>query len=1034
MTALNKAQLNFVDTLIDSFDKEIIPWRATWDTPIFASYNEKNKNAYRGFNQLTLYLTALSNGWDDPRWMTFKQANELGYRIKKGSIGTDVLHFSIRHRETKKAITIKEYNVLEQAKKEDYCVATKTYRVFNAMQIEGLEPFDPKSNHIYYEDEKAALFVNTFVSNTKLTVKHGGDKAYYVPAEDCVQLPAATNFWNEQAYYAALLHECAHATMHSSRLDREGSFKFGSEEYALEELRAELTSVFLTMDLGLHFDESHERNHRSYIQWWKNKIKNDPQVIFKALADAQKIREYMLEKGEYSKIYAQANESIEKHSMLTDEGYIPTNIDNVSRLSMEEYYYRIQHQLKEKETAILFKLGVPVVVRCGFIDKNDHYYTNLQVNKKTQNMSEEKEMDWFNEMDIKVADHRIVDEEDLLILKDSYAHGYLDPSFVQVDDMPQVISVFRYLTDPKYHVLEEDVCYTIQEEMVSNIPLTIEKLMDYKNQYLTDEVLEKAASKKAWQFAAKYEGKDPLTIIKQNVEITPSMISTIEEQEVKTLALAQEKKKETVVINLFAGPGAGKTTAAWELASKLKKLNYITEYVPEYAKELVWDEKHELLDGTLEHQKLLLNEQSHRIKRLLGKVDFIVTDAPELINLNFLKCDDPKLSEEYQKMVLQDFNGRTNFNLFIKRGEYYETAGRVHTLEESINLDNSIQKILKDNNIFYGSYEHNESDKIIENCVITYKKAQAVLEETVPTKDNPKISLDDLKNSISIIEYARDQLNFSLVKESRGIYRIEEHDSCKIYPNNTFYRFSNSVGGSIIDFIKHFESCDTIEAIEKMKSYYEDYHPEVRFDTSKSSIKAINLKGISNLTVPDKNETNKHVYSYLTKTRGIKPSIVKEYLDRKILYEDARKNCVFVGKFNNVINYATLRASSKSSKFKQDISGSIKEVGIYVSNHASTLIVNESVIDQMSYMSLVQNHQLYDYLSIQGAANAVSAVRFHMLKRAESNNVKKIVFALDNDKAGSENTVKAIDYIKKIILILKHKCIFQKIKILMKIC
>ena len=94
--------------------------------------------------------------------------------------------------------------------------------------------------------------------------------------------------------------------------------------------------------------------------------------------------------------------------------------------------------------------------------------------------------------------------------------------------------------------------------------------------------------------------------------------------------------KNTIIVNLFAGTGAGKTTCAWEIASELKKRNIQAEYVPEYAKELVWDEKRELLDGSLKNQRKLFQEQNHRLARLIGKVDVVVTDAPILLNQVYL--------------------------------------------------------------------------------------------------------------------------------------------------------------------------------------------------------------------------------------------------------------------------------------------------------------------------------------------------------------------------------------------------------------
>lgn len=88
------------------------------------------------------------------------------------------------------------------------------------------------------------------------------------------------------------------------------------------------------------------------------------------------------------------------------------------------------------------------------------------------------------------------------------------------------------------------------------------------------------------------------------------------------------KYNNTKIVNAFAGPGAGKTTACLEIVSQLKMRGKSAEYVPEYAKELVWDERTQLLDGSLMNQLTILCEQYKRIKRLFHKVDYIVTDSP----------------------------------------------------------------------------------------------------------------------------------------------------------------------------------------------------------------------------------------------------------------------------------------------------------------------------------------------------------------------------------------------------------------------
>lgn len=180
-------------------------------------------------------------------------------------------------------------------------------------------------------------------------------------------------------------------------------------------------------------------------------------------------------------------------------------------------------------------------------------------------------------------------------------------------------------------------------------------------------------------------------------------------------------EKKTVVLNLFGGPGSGKTTCAWEIASKLKKMGYVTEYVPEYAKELVWDKNYELLDGSLEHQQVLLKEQNHRVNRLLRQVDFVVTDSPVLLNGCYLKETNVEVAEKYKNDVLQEFKKYNNFCIYIQRGDNFEKTGRIHNEEEPLTLDQEIKNMLKENKIIYSMYAHNEVDLAISNCVRTYE-------------------------------------------------------------------------------------------------------------------------------------------------------------------------------------------------------------------------------------------------------------------------------------------------------------------------
>ena len=189
--------------------------------------------------------------------------------------------------------------------------------------------------------------------------------------------------------------------------------------------------------------------------------------------------------------------------------------------------------------------------------------------------------------------------------------------------------------------------------------------------------------------------------------------------------------KKTVVVNLFAGPGAGKTTCAWAIASELKKRNIETEYVSEYAKELVWDTDLTLLDGTLPHQKILFQEQKHRIDRLIGKVDVIVTDSPTILGLMYVDKSKCSVNEylTFEQEAITDYKRYNNFNLFINRGKEFQQAGRIHNLEQSKKIDTEIKDLLNRNGIYYGTYYHQTLDVLVNNIMTNLGRNKEINEE-----------------------------------------------------------------------------------------------------------------------------------------------------------------------------------------------------------------------------------------------------------------------------------------------------------------
>jgi antirestriction protein ArdC len=127
-----------------------------------------------------------------------------------------------------------------------------------------------------------------------LKLGHGGDRAFYSPARDAVQMPNRDQFESPEAYAGTLLHELGHATGGENRLNRPLSNGFGTSEYAREELVAELCSAFASAETGVQFDD---KNHAAYIGSWLEALRGDKHAVFAAAKDASKAVDYLLEKS-----------------------------------------------------------------------------------------------------------------------------------------------------------------------------------------------------------------------------------------------------------------------------------------------------------------------------------------------------------------------------------------------------------------------------------------------------------------------------------------------------------------------------------------------------------------------------------------------------------------------------------------------------------------------------------------------------------------------------------------------------------------
>ena|SRR5437762_2075314 len=147
----------------------------------------------------------------------------------------------------------------------------------------------------------------------------------------------------------------------------------------------------------------------------------------------------------------------------------------------------------------------------------------------------------------------------------------------------------------------------------------------------------------------------------------------------------------TIVVNLFAGPGTGKSTTAAALFAELKYEGITTELASEYAKDKVWENSLDVLSN----QIYIFGKQHHRIHRLLNKVEVVITDCPLILTLWYGRHHGEKLGE----LVLNEHNKLNNFNVFLQRAKLYNPAGRLQTESEARDIDGQLRKILTDNNI-----------------------------------------------------------------------------------------------------------------------------------------------------------------------------------------------------------------------------------------------------------------------------------------------------------------------------------------------
>lgn len=268
--------------IIEQLENNIVPWEKPWSGTIDGAFNRVSKKPYSILNQMLLKY--------DNEYANFKQWKDLGGHIRKGEKSEIVVFW--------KMYPIKE-------KQDDGTEIIKTIpllkyiNVFHISQVDGVEPLKQKVTHDIEPIDKAEKILNDYWNRENITIEHvKGDKAFYSPMFDKIQLPLFEQFKQSEEYYSTAFHESVHSTMKTSRCNRQEDRKgkvvsFGSEEYSKEELVAEVGSAQLMNMVGIETTKSF-RNSTAYIQSWLKVLRNDNKFIVSASSKAEKAVNYIL--------------------------------------------------------------------------------------------------------------------------------------------------------------------------------------------------------------------------------------------------------------------------------------------------------------------------------------------------------------------------------------------------------------------------------------------------------------------------------------------------------------------------------------------------------------------------------------------------------------------------------------------------------------------------------------------------------------------------------------------------------------------
>lgn len=375
-----------VEKIIENMKQGYVLPKPNWDKGAFISGQIENPVSharYRGVNYVKLYINQMENRYTDGRYMTYKQAQSMGWQVKKGEVGIRLEKYIFE-----KAVEEKneETGKIEKKKVPLQAPIVNQFVVFHASQINGIPEIQKEEIKPLPEDAAYSIAENFMKSSECPIIETSEGRAYYSPSRDEIHLPYRDAFLDSQSFLATELHEMIHSTGATNRLNRNLNGGFGSVDYAKEELRAELGSFFVQTDMKLNFDAQHYNSHTQYLESWISVLENDPNELFRAISDAQKASDYLKKGDALLKVQEIiSSEALTKQEEASIRVAIKRelNTPNNGKTGKEHLEnWLLKQAMKEKE------LGISITNRENIIQAYDKAWTQLMEDNEQQLIAE----------------------------------------------------------------------------------------------------------------------------------------------------------------------------------------------------------------------------------------------------------------------------------------------------------------------------------------------------------------------------------------------------------------------------------------------------------------------------------------------------------------------------------------------------------------------------------------------------------------------------------------------------------------------